>query len=84
MNDVRARIELLRGDITQCEVDAIVNAADDQLAAPQTPHAPSQRTPLLLGAVQDGTAGRALDANIVLLAANASLAARVAVALSSH
>lgn len=31
MNDVRARIELLRGDITQCEVDAIVNAADELL-----------------------------------------------------
>ena len=66
------------------EVDAIVNAADDQMAATQTPHAPSQRTPLLLAAVQDGTAGRALDANIVLLAANASLAARVAVALGSE
>ncbi len=65
------------------EVDAIVNAADDPVAAPDTPPTPSQRTPLLLAAVQHGTGGRALDANIVLLAANASLAARVAVALSS-
>ena len=66
------------------EVDAIVKAANDRMDATQTPHAPSQRTPLLLAAVQDGTAGRALDANIVLLAANASLAARVAVALESE
>ena len=47
------------------------------------PPAPAQRTPLLLAAVQDATGGRALDANIALLAANASLAARVAVGLGS-
>ncbi len=64
------------------EVDAIVTAADDRTTAPDTPQSQSQRTPLLLAAVQDATGGRALDANIVLLAANASLAARVAVALS--
>ena len=65
------------------EVDAIVSAADDPVAAPRMPPAPAQRTPLLLAAVQDATGGRALDANIALLAANASLAARVAVGLGS-
>ncbi len=71
-----------RDALDPAEVDAIVAAADDRTTAPDTPQSPSQRTPLLLAAVQDATGGRALDANIVLLAANASLAARVAVALS--
>ena len=41
----------------------------------------TDRTPHVLAAVASGTAGRAVEANIALLAANARLAAAVAEAL---
>ena len=60
--------------IDAAEVERIVAEFDDLGLA-------GGRTPLLLAEVQKRTGGRALDANIALLADNASLAARVATGL---
>lgn len=63
------------------EVKRIVAASKtsaDYQAAPG-----SDRTPYLLRAVAHETAGRALDANLALLAENARLAARIAVSLAA-
>jgi len=60
--------------IDAAEVDRIVAEFDDDAVA-------GARTPLLLAEVQERTGGRALDANIALLADNARLAARVATGL---
>jgi pseudouridine-5'-phosphate glycosidase len=67
-----------RHALDPAEVDRIVAEADPT-ALPGTPQA--QRTPLLLAAVHAGTGGRALDANVSLLADNARLAAQVAAEL---
>ena len=66
-----------RHAIDPAEVERIVAEFDDDAAAA----APARRTPMLLAEVQKLTGGRALDANIALLAANATLAARVATGL---
>ena len=63
------------------EVERIVVASEkspDYQAAPG-----SDRTPYLLRRVAQETAGRALVANLALLAENARLAARIAVSLAS-
>jgi len=67
-----------RHALDPAEVDRIVAEAD-RTASPGTSSA--QRTPLLLAAVHARTQGRALDANVALLANNARLAARLAVEL---
>ena len=66
-----------RHAIDPAEVERIVAEFDDDAAAA----APARRTPMLLAEIQKLTGGRALDANIALLAANATLAARVATGL---
>jgi len=63
-----------RHAIDAAEVDRILAEFDDPAVA-------GARTPLLLAEVQQRTGNRALDANIALLADNASLAARVATEL---
>ena len=69
-----------RHALDPAEVQRIVAEADRTAALPGRP--PAQRTPILLAAVHARTEGRALDANIALLADNARLAARVASALT--
>ncbi len=68
-----------RHALDPAEVERIVAEAD-RSAPPGT--SPAQRTPLLLAAVHARTEGRALEANVSLLADNARLAARVAAELA--
>ena len=63
-----------RHAIDAAEVDRIVTEFDEPATA-------GARTPMLLAKVQQRTGDRALDANIALLADNASLAAGVATGL---
>jgi pseudouridine-5'-phosphate glycosidase len=62
------------------EVEQALAAA----AAPGAPGDPAQRTPELLRAVARASRGRAIDANVALLAGNARLAALLAAAIAGR
>jgi pseudouridine-5'-phosphate glycosidase len=65
--------------LEEAEIEALV--ADAEAEARRRGITGGARTPHVLGAIASGTGGRAVDANIALLAANARLAAAVAEAL---
>ena len=65
--------------LEEAEIEALV--AEAEAEARRRGIAGGARTPHVLSAVASGTGGRAVDANIALLAANARLAAAVAEAL---
>jgi pseudouridylate synthase len=64
--------------ITTDELDSHIRAAEEEAASEAVTGA--ARTPFVLAELSRRTGGRVLDANIALLAANATLAANIAVA----